>query len=71
MSDLVSSNSRYWLGMISSVIFFSSHQLLVSTYSFAMGRSVIARAFGEGVGGGGRKWGSYLKLNFREQENFM
>ena len=66
MSDVVSSNSRYWLGMISSVIFFSSHQLLVSTYSFAMSRSVSARAFGE-VG----KWGSYLKLNFREQENLI
>lgn len=31
MSDLVPSNSRYWLGMFSSLIFFSSPQLLVST----------------------------------------
>lgn len=31
MSDLVPSNSRYWLGMFSSLIFFSSSQLLVST----------------------------------------
>ena len=57
MSDLVPSNSRYWLGLFSSLILLSSRWLLVSTCSFTMSRR------GE--------WGSNLKLKFREQENLM
>jgi len=54
MSDLVPSNSRYWLGIFSSVIFFSFHRLLVSsTYSFTVSRRVCRKCFsGEGVGEG-------------------
>lgn len=48
MSDLVPSNSRYWLGMFSWVIFISSRWLLFSTYSFTMSRS----GGGGGEGGG-------------------